>query len=80
MTTQAYHTDDDQLAQEHDHSIPENNLTEPDAELAMAEAPPTQPDADLAMADTDLAVTGSRRSAGRGSPDPAGRRSGHGRH
>jgi signal transduction histidine kinase len=57
MTTQAYHTDDDQLVQEHDHSVPENNLTEPDAELAMAEAPPTEPGAELAMADTDLADT-----------------------
>jgi hypothetical protein len=51
MTTQTYHTDDDQLAQEHGQVVPENNLMEPDADLAVAQAPPTEPDADLAVAE-----------------------------
>jgi len=51
MTTQTYHTDDDHLAQEHDHLVPEDNLMEPDADLAVAEASQTEPDADLAVAE-----------------------------
>ena len=58
MTSQTYHTDDDQLVQEHDQAVPENDLIEPDAGPAVAEAPPTEPHADLAVAEphADLAV------------------------
>ena len=49
MTAQTYHADDDQLVQEHDQVLLENNLTEPDAGPALAEAPPTEPDAGQAL-------------------------------
>jgi hypothetical protein len=55
MTSQTYHTDDDQLVQEHDQAVPENDLIEPDAGPAVAEAPPTEPHADLAVALTPVA-------------------------
>jgi hypothetical protein len=70
MTAQAYHTDDDQLVQQHEQAAPENNLMEPDAHLtepdtglAVAEVPPAEPDTGLAWTpvppaepDTGLAV------------------------
>ena len=46
-----------QIEPDADLAMAEAPPTEPDADLAMAEAPPTEPDADLAMADTDLADT-----------------------
>ena len=48
MTSQIYHADDDQLAQEHDEAMSEEHLIEPEASLA-------EPDAELAVAETDLA-------------------------
>ncbi len=39
MTAQTYHTDDDQRVQEHDQETSENNVMEPDAGPAVAEAP-----------------------------------------
>jgi hypothetical protein len=54
MTSPTYHADDDQLVQEHDQVVPENNLTEPDADLAVAEPDLVEPDADLAVAEPDL--------------------------
>jgi hypothetical protein len=63
MTSQTYHADDDQLMQDHDQVVLESHLTEPEAELAVAEVPLAEPDTDLAVAevplaepDTDLAV------------------------
>jgi len=55
MTSQTYHTDDDELAQEHDQVIPETQM-EPDADLmAPPDADLAEPDADLAEPDADLA-------------------------
>jgi hypothetical protein len=48
-----YQTDDGQLAQEHDQVILENNLIEPDAELAEENANLMSPDAELAEPDAD---------------------------
>jgi hypothetical protein len=48
MTSQTYHTDDDQV-------VLETSLIEPDADLAMAEAPLAEPDPDLALDEAPLA-------------------------
>lgn len=66
MTTQTHHTDDDQLAEEHDHAVPQNSLTEPDTDLAVADpdlgvaeadqAKPDEPDSDLAASEADQTV------------------------
>jgi hypothetical protein len=61
MTSPTYHADDDQLADEHDRAVPENTLTEPDTDLAVAgpglavaEAEQTRPDTDPMTPDSDL--------------------------
>jgi hypothetical protein len=58
MTAQTYHTDDGQLAQQHDQASVESNLMEPDAQLAEpetdlagTEVPPAEPDAEPAVAE-----------------------------
>jgi hypothetical protein len=48
MTSQTYHTNDDQV-------VLETSLIKPDADLAMAEAPLAEPDPDLALAEAPLA-------------------------
>jgi hypothetical protein len=48
MTSQTYHTDDDQV-------VLETSLIEPDADLAVAEAPLAEPDSDLAVAEAPMA-------------------------
>jgi hypothetical protein len=68
MTVQSYHTEDDQLAQQHDQAVPENNQMEPDAaepaaDLAATEASRAEPDTEMvseappAEADTNVAGT-----------------------
>jgi hypothetical protein len=55
MTAQTtWQADDGQLAQEDDQAILENNLMEPEAELAEQDAAPMRPDADRAEQDADL--------------------------
>ena len=51
MTSQIYQADDGQLVQDHDQPVPENNMTKPAADLAIAD-----PDGDLAEHDADLAI------------------------
>ena len=54
MTAQTtWQVGDGQLAQEDDQAILENNLMEPEAELAEPDADPTAPQADLAEPDAD---------------------------
>jgi hypothetical protein len=48
MTSQTYHTNDDQV-------VLETSLIKPDADLAMAEAPLAEPDPDLALDEAPLA-------------------------
>jgi hypothetical protein len=72
MTSQTYQTDDGQLLQNHDQVVLESNLTEPEAELAVAEPDLAKPDADLALADSaaGFAVTDAAEpDAQLGEPD-----------
>jgi hypothetical protein len=60
MTSQIYQADDGQLVQEHDQVVPDSNLMEQEADLAVAEpdhfepgADPLAPDSNLAQPDAD---------------------------
>jgi hypothetical protein len=62
MTSQTYHTNDDQVVLETslikpdaDLAMAEASLAEPDPDLALAEAPLAEPDPDLALAEAPLA-------------------------
>jgi hypothetical protein len=54
MTAHTYHTDNGQMAQEHDQAAPQDNLLEPDTDLAGPAAAQAEPDTDLAGPDADL--------------------------
>ncbi len=74
MTAQTtWQVGDGQLAQEDDQAILENNLMEPEAELAEPDADPTAPQADLAEPDADPTVPDAQQT---GLEDPTSRPAG----
>ena len=73
MTSQTYQADDSQLAQDNDQVILGNNLTEPDADLAVAEPDLAEPHADPMAPDSGLAEPDAGRSGHEvPAPHPAG--------
>lgn len=84
MTAQTYHTDDDQVAQEHDQAAPQDNVAdpqgnpmEPDADLAGPAADQAEPDSDLMAPDAAMPEPGLDPMAPdgdqTGNDDPASR-------